>query len=83
VAGSWENSNRVRNISDQPTPVLHGGDDDDDDDDDKPASVFHIVHQDVGPNLGTTAYVTTSKGIKLLLLLSLSSSAAASSSFVN
>ena len=66
MAGSCENSNRVRKISDQPTPVLHGGDDDND----KPASIFHTIHQDVGPNLGTTAYVTTSKGIKLLLLLS-------------
>jgi hypothetical protein len=67
----------VRKISDQPTPVLHGGDDDD-----NPASIFHTIHQDVGPKLGTTAYVNTSKGIKLLLLLLLSL-LSSSSSFVN
>jgi hypothetical protein len=43
--------------------MLHGGDDDDDDDDHhhNPASIFDTIHYDVGPNLGTTAYVTTSR----------------------
>ena len=42
VAGSCVNSNTVRKMSDQPTPVLRGGDDDDDDD--NPASIFHTIH---------------------------------------
>ena len=81
MVGSCVNSNTVRKISDQPTPVLYGGgddeddDDDDDDDDDNPARIFHTVHQNVGTKLGTTAYVTTSRGIKLL--------SSSSSSFVN
>jgi hypothetical protein len=43
VAGSCEESNTVRKMSEQPTPVLHGGDDGDDDDD-NPASIFHTIH---------------------------------------
>ena len=34
MVGSCVNSNTVRKISDQPTPVLYGGGDDEDDDDD-------------------------------------------------